>query len=163
MARGREYVQVGDASVDLLQAELAVLAAGFVLSGLGPDVDQAITVACELLVRDLDTPGTVAVASLAYGTPLRDARPVVLDMLREQGFSVPRPDAGGGDELIAVLRAVAAGGLQVSARGLCGRPGKAARSRANVQPPPPCQIRRSAGTPPASIRLPEKVFGIPAK
>lgn len=103
---------MGDASVDFLQAELAVLAAGFVLSGLGPDVNRAITAACELLVRDLDTPGTVAVASLAYGTPLRDARPVVLDMLREQGFPAPGPDAGEAEELITVLRAVAAGGLQ---------------------------------------------------
>ena len=37
------------------------------------------------------------------------------------------------------------GPLAAAPSGLCGRPGKAARSRASVQPPPPCQIRRSAG------------------
>jgi hypothetical protein len=112
MTRGREYVRVGDASADSLRAELAVLAARFVLSGRGPDVNRAITVACELLARDLDTPGTVAVAALAYGTPLRDARPFVFDMLREQGFPAPGPDASEAEELTTVLRAVAAGGLQ---------------------------------------------------
>jgi len=105
-------VRVADASVDSLRAELAVLAARFVLSGLGPDVNRAITVACELLARDLDAPGTVAVASLACGTPLRDAGPLIFDMLREQGFPAPGPDAGEADELTTVLRAVAAGGLQ---------------------------------------------------
>ena len=35
------------------------------------------------------------------------------------------------------------GPLAAAPSGLCGRPGKAARSRASVQPPPPCQIRRS--------------------
>jgi hypothetical protein len=113
MARGREYVRVNDASADSLRGELAVLAARFVLPGLGPDVNRAITVACELLARDLDTAGTVAVAALAYGTPLRDAGPVVFDMLREQGFPAPGPGASEAEELITVLRAVAAGGLQV--------------------------------------------------
>jgi hypothetical protein len=114
MARRRDYVRVGDPSEDFLRAELAVLAAKFVLPGLGPDVNRAITVACELLVRDLDTPGTVAVAALAYGTPLRDAGPVVFDMLCEQGFPAPAPDASEAEELTTVLRAVAAGGLQTS-------------------------------------------------
>jgi hypothetical protein len=114
MAREREYVRVDDASADFVQAELALLAARFVLPGLGPDVNRAITVACELLVRDLDTPGTVAVAALAYGTPLRDGGSAVVDMLREQGFPAPGPDASEAEELTTVLRAVAAGGLQVS-------------------------------------------------
>ena len=35
------------------------------------------------------------------------------------------------------------GPLAAAPSGLCGRPGKAAPSRASVQPPPPCQIRRS--------------------
>jgi hypothetical protein len=64
---------VGD--VEALHAELALLAARFVLPGLGPDVDQAIRLACELLLRELDTPATVDVAALRYGTPLRDAAP----------------------------------------------------------------------------------------
>jgi hypothetical protein len=33
--------------------------------------------------------------------------------------------------------------LAAAPSGLCGRPGKAARSRTSVQPPPPCQIHRS--------------------
>jgi hypothetical protein len=85
----REDVQVVDASADSLRAELALLAARFGLSGVGPDVNRAIRVACDLLARELDTPATVGVAALAYGTPLRHAGPVIRDMLREQGF--PRP------------------------------------------------------------------------
>ena len=103
---------MGDASVDRLHAELALLAAGFVLPGLGPDVNRAITVACELLAQDLDTPATVAVAALAYGTPLRDAGPVIRDMLREQGFPAAEPGTGEAGEFTTVLRAVAAGGMQ---------------------------------------------------
>jgi hypothetical protein len=112
MTRRREYVRVGDASVDCLRAELALLAAGFVLPGLGPDVNRAIMAACELLAEDLDTPATVAVAALAYGTPLRDAGPVMRDMLHEQGFPAAEPGAGEAEEFTTVLRAVAAGGMQ---------------------------------------------------
>jgi hypothetical protein len=42
--------------------------------------------------------------------------------------------------------------LAAAPSGLCGRPGKAARSRASVQPPAPCQIRRSAVATPAPLR-----------
>jgi hypothetical protein len=42
---------VGD--VQVLRAGLALLAARFVLPGLGPDVDQAIKLACELLACGL--------------------------------------------------------------------------------------------------------------
>jgi hypothetical protein len=114
MAGRREDVRVVDASVDALRAELGLLAARFVLPGLGPDVNQAIRVACDLLVRDLDTPATVAVAALASGTPLRDAGPVIRDMLREQGFPAPGPDASEAEEFTTVLRAVAAGGMQTA-------------------------------------------------
>jgi hypothetical protein len=107
-------VRVGEASSDFLRAELAVLAARFVLSGLGPDVNRAITVACELLAQDLDTPATVAVAALAYGTAMRDGGPLIFDMLREQGFPAAAPDASEAEELTTVLRAVAAGGLETS-------------------------------------------------
>jgi hypothetical protein len=82
-------VRVDDVSVDSLRGDLALLAARFTPPGTGPDVDWAIAVACELLVRDLDTPATVAVAALRYGTPLRDAGPDIREMLREQGFPVP--------------------------------------------------------------------------
>ncbi len=59
--------------LELLHAGLALLAARFVLAGVGPDVDQAIKLACELLACELDTPATVDVAALRYGTPLRAA------------------------------------------------------------------------------------------
>ena len=104
---------MGDTSADSLRAELALLAAGFVLSGSGPDVDRAIRVACDLLVRDLDTPATVAVAALPFGTLQRDAEPVIRDMLDEQGFTAPRPGAREAEEFATVLRAVGAGGVQI--------------------------------------------------
>jgi hypothetical protein len=97
--------------VEALHAELALLAARFVLPGRGPDVDQAIRLACDLLVRELDTPATVDVAALRYGTPLRDAAPLLRQMLQEQGFSAPGPDTSRAGEFRAVLRALATGSL----------------------------------------------------
>ncbi len=98
----REYGPVvGDPSADAVRAELAVLAARFVLRGRGLDVDQAIRIACDLLVGGLDTPATVAVAGLSYGTPLRDAGPVIAGMLAEQGFP---PDPHPGPAAVAALR-----------------------------------------------------------
>jgi hypothetical protein len=102
---------VGD--VETLRAELALLAARFALPGLGPDVDQAIRLACELLVRGLDTPATADVAALRYGTPLRDAAPLLRQMLQEQGLPAPSPDASPAGKFHAVLRALATGSLAV--------------------------------------------------
>jgi hypothetical protein len=102
---------VGD--VERLRAELALLAARFVLPGLGPDVDQAIRLACQLLVRELDTPATADVAAFRYGTPLRDAAPLIRQMLLEQGLPAPGPDASPAAEFRTVLRALAAGSLAV--------------------------------------------------
>lgn len=107
-------MRVSDLSVDSVRAELALLAARFVLPGLGPDVNRAIRVACDLLARDLDTPATVAVGALAFGTSLRDAGPVIRDMLREQGFPAAAPDVGEPGAFATVLRAVAAGGMPTS-------------------------------------------------
>ena len=90
-----------------------MLAARFVLPGVGPDVDQAIRLACELLVGQLDTPATANVAALRYGTPLRDAGPLLREMLQEQGVPAPHPDASETEEFRAVLRALAAGSLAV--------------------------------------------------
>jgi len=104
---------VSDDSVDSSRAGLALLAARLVLPGLGPDVDQAIKVACDLVARGLDTPGTVGVAALRYGTPLRDAGPVIREMLDEQGFPAAGPDASDAEKFVTVLRAVGAGGLGV--------------------------------------------------
>jgi hypothetical protein len=65
-----------------------LLAAKFVLPGLGPRVDKAIEVACDLLTLGLDTRATVDVAGLGYGTPLRDAESLIRDMLDEQHVPV---------------------------------------------------------------------------
>jgi hypothetical protein len=43
---------------------------------------------------------------------LRDAGPVIRDMLREQGFPAAGPDASEAEEFTTVLRAVAADGVQ---------------------------------------------------
>jgi hypothetical protein len=102
---------VGD--VQVLHAELALLAARFVLPGLGPDVDQAIKLAREVLACGLDTPATVGVAAMRYGTALRDAGPLLREMLEEQGFPAPAPGEGQDREFRAVLRALAMGGLTV--------------------------------------------------
>ena len=40
-------------------------------------VDQVIKLACELLACGLDTPATADVAAMRYGTPLRDAGPLL--------------------------------------------------------------------------------------
>jgi hypothetical protein len=90
--------------VELLHSELVLLAARFALAGLGPDVDQAITLACELLTCELDTPATVDVAALSYGTPLRDTGTLIRQMLQEQGFPAPQPDASEAGEFWSVLR-----------------------------------------------------------
>ena len=118
--------------VEELHAELALLAARFVLPDLDPDVDRpmleamrlvlpdrssdvdrAIKLPCDLLVCGRDTPPTVDVAALRYGIPLRDAGPVIREMLREQGFPAPGREAGEDEKFLTVLRALAAGGLQV--------------------------------------------------
>lgn len=99
--------------VESLRATLASLAADFAWFRADPDVDRAISVACELLARDLDTPATVEVAALGWRTPLSVAEPSIRDMLLEQGFPAPGPDAGETENLRALLRAVVAGGLDV--------------------------------------------------
>jgi hypothetical protein len=97
---------------DFLRAELAGLAAQFVLPGLGPSVDRAIKMACELVVADLDTPATVDVAAISPGTPMRDAGPAVRTMLDQQGFPTAEAGASDDDVLLVLLRGVAAGGLE---------------------------------------------------
>ncbi len=98
-----------DANDDLVayrDAELALLAARFSLPGPGlPDVDRAINLACRLLAGNLETPATTEVACLSYGTPLRDAEPVLRQMLIEHGISVSGPGTGDGGQFRAALRA----------------------------------------------------------
>jgi hypothetical protein len=98
--------------VQVLHAELALLAARFVLPGRGPDVDQAITLACELLACGLDTPAAAG-AAMTYDTALRDAGPLFRELLEEQGFPAPGPGEGQDREFLAVLCALAMGGLAV--------------------------------------------------
>ena len=87
-----------DADDDLVadrDAELALLAARFSLPGAcRQDVDRAIDLACRLLAGNLETPATTEVACLSYGTPLRDAEPVLRQMLIEHGIAVSGPEAG---------------------------------------------------------------------
>lgn len=98
-----------DAKDDLVayrDAELALLAARFSLPGPRlPDVDRAIDLACRLLAGNLETPATTEVACLSYGTPLRDAEPVLRQLLIEHGIAVTSPGTGDADEFLAALRA----------------------------------------------------------
>lgn len=94
------------------QAELALIAAGFALPGLHwPDVDRAIDLACRLLAGNLETPATVEVACLRYGTPLRDAEPVLRQMLHEHGVAVTEPGASDAALFGAALRAFGVGAI----------------------------------------------------
>ena len=92
---------------------LALLAARFVLPGVGPDVDAAIRLACDLVAQDRETAATVEVAGLRYGTTLRDSEPMIRQMLAEQGLPTAERDAPEPERQAVVLRAVGAGGLTV--------------------------------------------------
>jgi hypothetical protein len=94
------------------QAELALIAARLALPGpCRPDVDRAIDLACRLLAGNLETPATVEVACLRYGTPLRDAEPVLRQMLREHGVPVTEPGASDAESFRAALQAFGAGAI----------------------------------------------------
>ena len=98
--------QRDDDLVAYRDAELALLAARFSLPGpCFPDVDRAIDLACRLLAGNLETPATTEVACLSYGTPLRDAGPVLRQMLIEHGIAVCGPGNGDADQFRAALRA----------------------------------------------------------
>lgn len=103
---------MGD-EADSDRSALALLAARFALPGIGPDVDAAINLACDLLAHDRETAATVEVAGLAYGTALRDCEPVLRQMLAEQGLPTTQRNAPEPELLPVVLRAVAAGALGV--------------------------------------------------
>jgi hypothetical protein len=99
--------------VAALRARLHLLAARFVLPGRGPDVDGAIGLACDLIVHGMDTPATVEVAALSYGSPLRDAEPMMRDMLSDHGIPAAGPGASESERFQIVLRAFRKGGLGV--------------------------------------------------
>ena len=113
VAAGVIMDRVRDITAASCRAELCLLAARFVLPGLGPRVDKAIEVACDLLTLGLDTRATVDVAGLGYGTPFRDAESLIRDMLIEQHVPVPEPGAGEAVKFRVVLRAFGAGALDV--------------------------------------------------
>lgn len=96
-------------------SELALLAAQFSLPGLRlPDVDRAIDLACRLLAGNLETPATTEVACLSYRTPLRDAEPVLRQMLIEHGITVSGPETGDADQLFrAALRAFGSSAIDI--------------------------------------------------
>ena len=64
-----------------------------------------VDLACRLLAGNLETPATTEVACLSYGTPLRDAEPVLRQMLIEHGIAVSGPGTGDADQFRAALRA----------------------------------------------------------
>lgn len=95
-------------------AELALLAARFSLPGpCLPDVDRAIDLACRLLGGNLETPATIEVACLSYGTPLRDAESALRQMLIEHGIAVSGPETGDVGQFRAALRAFGANAIDI--------------------------------------------------
>jgi hypothetical protein len=111
---GQVNCDTGDDLVAYRDAELALLAARFSLPGPRlPDVDRAIELACRLLAGNLETPATTEVACLAYGTPLRDAEPVLRQMLFEHGIAVSGPETGGAGQFRAALRAFGASAIDI--------------------------------------------------
>lgn len=58
-----------------------------------PAVDPAVSLASDLVAADLDTPATVAVASLCGGASLSEAEAALRSMLEEQGIALPAFDS----------------------------------------------------------------------
>jgi hypothetical protein len=65
------------------------LIVGHLLLGRGAWVDDAVNTACALIVAGHDTPATIQVAALPFGTALSEAEGLIREMLREQGVSEP--------------------------------------------------------------------------
>ena len=101
--------QEADAAI---RAQLNALAFSLVLGPLA-NPDLAIRLACELITRGLDTPATVDVAALSYGTPLRDSEPQIREMLAEQHAPVPDAPASDSEYLSLILRAFASGCMPI--------------------------------------------------
>lgn len=98
---------------DELTLRLVGVAAALDLPGLGPRVEDAISLALDLLIADRETPATVEVASLGTGATLRDSGDDIRAMLREQAVSPPAPRAGEDAAYTTALWAVGLGGLSV--------------------------------------------------
>lgn len=76
-------------------------------------MDRAIDLACRLLAGNLETLATTEVACLSYGTPLRDAEPVLRQMLIQHGIAVSGPETGDADQFRAALRAFGSSAIDI--------------------------------------------------
>jgi hypothetical protein len=97
-----------------LRARLEALAVGFVLPGGHPYTDDAVRLACDLLADDLETPATVEVAVLSYGTAWSDSEPLIRAMLAEHEMPVPAPEATESERFDFILRAFGSGRLSLN-------------------------------------------------
>jgi hypothetical protein len=98
---------------DSLDSQLHGLSARLALPGLPPPTDEAIDLALRLLIADKPTPATVEVASLSPGTAMRDARPLILQMLSEQQVPLAAEGSSEVEQWTVVLWAFGRGGLPV--------------------------------------------------
>jgi hypothetical protein len=73
---------------DPLARRLRLLATNLLL-GTAPITDDAVDLACDLLVAGLDTPTTAEVAALSRNAPLSESEGLVRSMLDEQGVELP--------------------------------------------------------------------------
>ena len=103
-----------DATSESLDSRLYALSARLVRRGLPPPTDIAIDLALALVIADRATPATTDVAALAPGTPLRDAKPLILDMLSEQDIPFAPEGSTEAEQWTVALWAFGRGGLPVS-------------------------------------------------
>ena len=103
-----------DPMSDSLDSQLYALSARLVLPGLPPPTDVAIDLALALLVADRATPATTDVATLSPGTPLRDAKSSILNMLTEQNIPLASEGSTEAERWTIALWAFGRGGLPVS-------------------------------------------------
>lgn len=87
------------------------LATPFLFRSRHLDVDEAIRLACDLIVANADSPATVSVAALRFGTPGRDSQPLIREMLREHGVPTPGEEASDDERFGFMLKWFAAGYL----------------------------------------------------
>jgi hypothetical protein len=98
-----------------LRERLKAMAVSLALPGRLPWTDDAISLACDLLAANIDTPATVEVAALSYGTTWSDSEQLVRTMLAEHGLPVPGANASDAERFDFVLRAFASYGLTLHA------------------------------------------------
>jgi hypothetical protein len=90
------------------------LAKPFLFQGRLPDVDEAIRLACDLLVQGMDSPATISVAALPFRTPVRDCETLIRAMLLEHGVPTPGQEASDDKRFGFMLEWFAAGYLTFS-------------------------------------------------